>query len=103
MDYLARTRGDSTVRKFVESSSAQLIPYLIDIPAKRAFGTTFTSAWREWEKEVYPAREGKGHPEREEQGHHERTDGSAFTPSVGWPELTTDRLSASAPPSMRHS
>src|SRR5258708_31228072 len=97
MDYLARTRGDSTVRKFVESSSAQLIPYLIDIPAKRAFGTTFTSAWREWEKEVYPEREGKGHPEREEKGHHERSEGSAFSPSVGWRELTTDGLSVSAP------
>src|SRR5258708_23189618 len=52
VDYLARTRGDSAVRKFVESSSAQLIPYLINPPAKRAFGTTFSHAWREWEKSV---------------------------------------------------
>jgi hypothetical protein len=73
VDYLARTRGDSTVRKFVESSSAQLIPYLIDIPAKRAFGTTFTRAWREWEKEVYP----------------ERSEGSAFGPSAGWRDLAS--------------
>lgn len=48
VDYLARTRGDSALRRFVESSSAQLVPYLIDIPARRAFGVSFSRAWREW-------------------------------------------------------
>jgi hypothetical protein len=87
VDYLARTHGDSTVRKFVESSSAQLVPYLIDIPAKRAFGTTFTHAWGEWQKSVeeavYPER-GEGPPPR-------------IRPIDGWRELTTDGLAVSSP------
>jgi hypothetical protein len=52
MAYLARTRGDSSIRKYVEASSASLIPYLIDIPARSAFGTRFSSAWSEWRDTV---------------------------------------------------
>lgn len=79
VDYLARTRGDSTVRKFVESSSAQLIPFLINIPAKRAFGATFTRAWDEWEKSV------------------EAAIPQTLRPVDGWRELTTDGLAVSSP------
>ncbi|MFI5229973.1 MAG: hypothetical protein ACHQWU_12950 [Gemmatimonadales bacterium] len=52
IDYLARTRGDSAVRRFVDKSSAELIPYLIDIPARAGFGVSFSQAWREFSDSV---------------------------------------------------
>jgi hypothetical protein len=55
IDYLATTRGDAHVRDFVESESDQLIPYLIDIPAKHAFGISFSQAWKEWRDTVTKA------------------------------------------------
>ena len=79
VDYLANSAGDSSVRKFVESESGQLIPYLIDIPAKRAFGTTFTKAWGEWQKSV-EASLPPGKPAAD-----------------GWRDLTTDGLAAASP------
>jgi hypothetical protein len=79
-DYLARTRGEGTVRRFVESSSAQLVPYLIDIPAKRAFGTTFNRAWAEWRASV----EGS-------------LPASANPPLPDWKELTSGSLALSYP------
>ncbi|HEY9226793.1 MAG TPA: hypothetical protein VIP11_09115, partial [Gemmatimonadaceae bacterium] len=36
VDYLAKTRGESHVRTFVDKSAANLIPYLIDVPARQA-------------------------------------------------------------------
>jgi hypothetical protein len=80
LDYLARTRGDSSIGKLVESSSAQLIPYLIDIPARSAFGLTFGSAWEEWRRSVESA----------------LTD-SAHAPLPQWRDLTGDQLAASYP------
>lgn len=77
--HLARTRGDSTVRRFVESSSAQLVPYLIDIPARRAFGTRFGPAWTEW-------RNGLGVP-----------DGDSTKPARVWKDLTPDMLALGYP------
>lgn len=52
VDYLARTRGDSAIRRYVETSSAELIPYLVDIPARRAFGVSFSRGWSEWVRSV---------------------------------------------------
>ncbi|MEO7084005.1 MAG: hypothetical protein ABI442_16630 [Gemmatimonadaceae bacterium] len=52
VDYIGRTKGDSAIRKFVDKSSANLIPYLIDIPAKQAFGESFGAAWREFRDSV---------------------------------------------------
>jgi hypothetical protein len=80
VDYLARTRGDSSIRKLVESSSAQLIPYLINIPARAAFGTGFGSAWGEWRRSVVDS----------------ITD-STHAPMPGWSDLTSDQLAASFP------
>lgn len=79
-DYLARTRGHERVRQFVESSSAQLIPYLIDIPAKSAFGTTFNGAWTEWRRSLETTLPTMPSP-----------------PMAGWRDLTTDGLVASFP------
>ena len=44
-DELARAHGDSGVPRFVERSSAQLIPFFLDRAARRSFGATFTDAW----------------------------------------------------------
>ena len=41
---LARAHGDSGVPRFVERSSAQLIPFFLDRTARRSFGESFTDA-----------------------------------------------------------
>ena len=46
VDHLARTRGPSRVRDLVERTSGQLIPFLLDRPASRGFGTTFSARGR---------------------------------------------------------
>ncbi|MEX2180020.1 MAG: hypothetical protein WD801_14995 [Gemmatimonadaceae bacterium] len=48
MDHLARAHGDSAMRVFVESSSRQLIPWLLAVPSRRAFGMGFTAAYSRW-------------------------------------------------------
>ena len=52
VDYLARTQGESRVRDFVEKSSANLIPYLINTPAVQGFGVSFTQAWRQFRDSI---------------------------------------------------
>lgn len=80
MDYLARTRGDSSVRRFVESSSAQLVPFLIDLPARRAFGTTFGRAFDEWRKTIEAS-----------------VAGAPAFPLPGWKDLSGGQLAAQYP------
>lgn len=48
LDYLARTRGTTSVPSFIETSASAPVPFLLDRQARRAFGSSFTSAWREW-------------------------------------------------------
>ena len=48
IDYLGRTYGDSSIRAMVESSSRSWIPLWLNWPARRAFRTTFTSAYTRW-------------------------------------------------------
>jgi len=43
VDFLARRAGPERVRQFVEKSAANVIPYLLDIPAKQSFGKSFTA------------------------------------------------------------
>jgi len=52
IDYLARTRGDDAIRRFVDKSSADIIPYLVNVPAKQGFGISFSDAWREFTDSV---------------------------------------------------
>jgi hypothetical protein len=52
VDYLGRTHGDRAIKTFVESSSRQIIPLLLDPPAKRAFGASFSRAYREWARSL---------------------------------------------------
>ncbi len=80
IDYLARTHGEASVHTFVEKSSAELIPYLIDIPAKAGFGVTFTTAWREFRDSVA------------------RSVATAATaPLANWRQLTNDGVYVFAP------
>jgi hypothetical protein len=46
IDHLARTHGDSSIARFIESSSYQLIPFWINRPARRAFGRRLNTEWR---------------------------------------------------------
>jgi hypothetical protein len=48
MDWLGETYGDSAMRRYVDASGRNLIPVLIDFPARRAFGKSMTRLYREW-------------------------------------------------------
>lgn len=52
IDYLAKTHGDTSVGKFVEKESADLIPYLLNVPAKQAFGVSFTKSWSQFRDSI---------------------------------------------------
>jgi len=52
VDAAARHGGPASVRAFVERTSAEPIPFLLDRNAKRTFGETFTSLWRNWRDSV---------------------------------------------------
>jgi Tol biopolymer transport system component len=49
LDYLSRRYGADRIPAYIERSARQIEPYLLDRPAKQAFGTSFTAGWREWE------------------------------------------------------
>src|SRR6185436_14985837 len=72
--------GDSTVRRFVEKSAATLIPYLVDIPARGAFGVSFSHAWGDFRDSI--ARTLRVTPS---------------APLEGWRELTHDGVFVFAP------
>jgi hypothetical protein len=80
IDYIARTRGPQHVRDFVEKSSADIIPYLIDIPARQGFGISFSRAWTEFRDSV--ARTIRVSPD---------------DPARGWRELTKDGVYVLSP------
>ncbi|MEP6494906.1 MAG: hypothetical protein ABJF01_19625 [bacterium] len=80
VDYLAHTRGESHVREFVDKSAAYIIPYFIDIPAKKSFGISFTQGWRQFRDSVA------------------QTVRVAPTPPLdGWRQLTNDGVFVFAP------
>ena len=80
VDWLARTRGDTAIRHFIDAQAAQLVPYWLDPSAKRAFGTSFGRAYRAWSDSVMRSVAGQ------------RTD-----PLPGWRELTTHAWHATSP------
>lgn len=80
VDYLARTQGESRIGTFVDKSAATLIPYLLDVPGRQAFGTTFTRAWRGFTDSV--ARSIRVAP---------------VAPLPAWEELTRDGVYVFAP------
>lgn len=46
--YLSDTRGPETIPKLVEIMSAQPIPFFLNSAAKKAFGISFETAWRQF-------------------------------------------------------
>ncbi|HEX5581580.1 MAG TPA: hypothetical protein VFX39_08395, partial [Gemmatimonadaceae bacterium] len=48
IDYLSRTRGDSTIARFVNQVAGAPVPFLLGRSSRRAFGVPFDRAWREW-------------------------------------------------------
>jgi len=79
IDYLARTRGDSALRRFVDAQSGQLIPFTLDRAATKGFGVSFTNAFTAWRDSVL------------------RTAGATAPPLPGWRELTSHGYYASSP------
>jgi hypothetical protein len=79
IDYLAATRGDSTVGRFVERQSAQVFPFLLDRAAKQSFGISFTDAFAAWRDSL------------------ERTAGAPRAPLPGWRELTHEGYYVAGP------
>jgi WD40-like Beta Propeller Repeat len=51
-NYLADSRGPATVPAFVEASSGEMIPYLLDHVSHQVFGISFEDAWRHWRDSV---------------------------------------------------
>jgi hypothetical protein len=80
IDYLARNTGEARVRQFVEKSSADIIPFLIDVPARQGFGVSFSRAWRGFSDSV--ARSIRV---------------ASVPPLEGWRELTRDGVFVYAP------
>lgn len=48
-EHLARRHGTPSIAAFVDAIGGQWVPYRMDAAARRAFGTSFTSAYREWQ------------------------------------------------------
>ncbi|CAN5180999.1 hypothetical protein BH09GEM1_BH09GEM1_20890 [soil metagenome] len=71
VDYLAHTRGDSSIRRLVDAQSSALIPYWLNHEARIAFGTSFESAYGMLRDSI------------------QRTVGERVAPLPGWQQLTT--------------
>jgi hypothetical protein len=70
IDYLSRTRGDTTIGRFVDAQSRALIPWWLNRDAKHAFGISFKDAFAAWRDSV------------------QRSVGNPEPPLIGWRELT---------------
>jgi hypothetical protein len=79
LEYLAATRGDSAVGRFVERQSAQLIPFRLNRSAEQGFGVSFAEAFAAWRDSV------------------SRSVDTTRAPLPGWRELTPRSLYAPVP------
>ncbi|GAC1477538.1 MAG: hypothetical protein NVS1B4_20360 [Gemmatimonadaceae bacterium] len=79
LEYLARTRGDASVGRFVERMSSFAFPFFLDADARRGFGIAFDEAYRQW---------------RDSLAHDV---GTLHAPLPQWRELTTEGRAVSAP------
>jgi len=52
LNYLVDQHGEEAVSSFVREVAGQWIPYRLDSAARRAFGTSFSRSWEEWEAEL---------------------------------------------------
>ena len=84
MDYLARTRGETSIRNFVETSSGTTIPFRLNHMAKQGFGISYSRAWRSWRDSLTSSaqEERVSMPDW-----HDVTAGGRF---VGYPRWTAD-------------
>ncbi|MFN2603410.1 MAG: hypothetical protein ABR582_11715 [Gemmatimonadaceae bacterium] len=78
-DYLSRTRGENSIRKFIDVTSTSIFPITLDGKSRKAFGVSFSRAWRQWTDSVL--RSAQRRPE----------------PVPGWRELTPEGWIVSAP------
>ncbi|HEY3258335.1 MAG TPA: hypothetical protein VGJ64_05725 [Gemmatimonadaceae bacterium] len=78
-DYLSRTRGDSTIRDFIELSSRAIFPLTLNGKSRKAFGISFERAWKQWTDSLI--RTTQRNPE----------------PIRGWRQLTPEGWFVSAP------
>ncbi len=79
LEYLAATRGDSAVGRFVERQSAQLIPFWLNRSARQGFGVSFADAFNAWRDSVA------------------RHIDTTSAPLPGWRDVTPRSLYASIP------
>ena len=79
VDWLGDTHGDSALRKYVEAGSRNILPMLLNPPARRAFGWTLTRAYQEWARLLADS----APPQR--------------APMRGWRDLTREGAYASNP------
>jgi hypothetical protein len=47
-DYLSRTQGPGSIRKFIESGSKTPLPFILTLTSRNAFGMSFQTAWEHW-------------------------------------------------------
>ncbi len=52
-DYLAETRGDSTVEEFMVRTARQAVPYRLNHVARGSFGVSLQTAWEEWRDSLF--------------------------------------------------
>lgn len=52
LDWMARRYGDEGAREYVRRYGGQVIPFLNDLAARRAYGVSFTYAWDAWRGEL---------------------------------------------------
>ena len=51
LNYLVNEVGEAALIDFVDGVAGQIIPYRIDSAARKAFGVSFSDAWRSWTAE----------------------------------------------------
>jgi hypothetical protein len=71
-DYLSRTEGPGSIRRFVESGAKTPLPFILTLTSRNAFGMSFQTAWEHWRDSL--AREVRG----------------PFEAMPGWRQLTND-------------
>jgi len=82
LNWIAVTRGDTSLPKLVERTSHRPVPFFYNGAAEGAFGITFADAWKEWRDSMARAVRGLASPAE---------------PMAGWRDLTRDGHDAIRP------
>ena len=82
LNWVAVTRGDTSLPKLVERTSHRPVPFFYNGAAEGAFGITFANAWKEWRDSIARQVHGLASP---------------ATPMPGWRDLTHDGHDAIRP------